>query len=184
MIQKTDLVLVCVWPQVRDRELARLLGWYRIPFRKAPKVIAVDGLAFYQPATFGEDGGQIQYFARLLGYELTTRAELLHDEKDHPRAHEEYYKMQIGPLERLPRPIRAEHWRRFAFFYTTGENLLTAQRLEDLVIREEARRKLLWQSLRERAQNAAPEKKLPHPVDLDENLLNLLLGFSTFDEFE
>ena len=50
MITPIDLILVCVLPGPRDLEIARLLGWYRIPFRTAPKVVAVDALAFYSPA--------------------------------------------------------------------------------------------------------------------------------------
>ncbi len=183
MIQESDLVLVCVWPQRRDRDLARLLGWYRIPFAKAPKVVAVDALAFYQPRTaFGpQEGGQIVYTAQVLGHELTTRLELLRDEPNHPRAREEYYKIQIGPLERLPRPIRAERWRRFAFFYTTGGRLLAAASLDELVVRDEERR-ILWRALRERAE--AEPKPLPPPEDLPPEVLAALLGFSQLDAFD
>src|SRR5512142_576499 len=105
MIAPTDLILVCVLPSPRDLEIARLLGWYRIPLRTAPKVVAVDALAFYQPGTFGDSGGQIESTAPVRGHELTTRAELLRDESDHPRAREEYFKIQIGPMERLAHPI-------------------------------------------------------------------------------
>jgi hypothetical protein len=42
MIKPTDLILVCLLPTPRDLEIARLLGWYRIPLRTAPKVVAVD----------------------------------------------------------------------------------------------------------------------------------------------
>ena len=45
-IKPSDLILVAIIPSVRDMEIARLLGWYRIPLRTAPKVIAVDYLAF------------------------------------------------------------------------------------------------------------------------------------------
>ncbi|MCX6066007.1 MAG: hypothetical protein NT121_09660 [Chloroflexi bacterium] len=48
MLSPTSLILVCLIPTPRDLEIARLLGWYRIPFRSAPKVVAVDYLAFYQ----------------------------------------------------------------------------------------------------------------------------------------
>ena len=107
----------------RDLEIARLLGWYRIPLRTAPKVIAVDYLAFYQTGAFGDEKWCIQYIAPVRGHELTTREELLKTEPDHPRAQEEYYKIQIGALERLPNPIQAETWRRITFLYTTGEYL-------------------------------------------------------------
>ena len=102
------LILITVLNNLRDFEIARLLGWYRIPLNYAPKVVAVDYLAFYQTAAFGDDKWCIQYFAPVQGYELTTRAELLKDEADHPRANQVYYKIQIGPLVRLPEPILAD----------------------------------------------------------------------------
>lgn len=151
-------------------EIARLLGWYRIPLKSAPKVVSVDYLAFYQPASFGERGAQIEYIAALRGHELTTRAELLRDEADHPRAREEYYKLQIGALEKLKSPIAAEKWRRITFFYSTGEYILNARTLADLIVRDDERA-LLWKSLRERAQASQyrttadlPEAELPPEV--------------------
>jgi len=150
-IRNSDLILVCLVPAPRDLEIARLLGWYRIPLRTAPKVIGVDHLAFYQPASFGDSGGRIEYSAPVRGHELTTRFELLKDEPNHPRAGEEYFRIQLGALERLPNPILAQDWRRITFLYTTGEHLLGAQTLSDLVV-DSAERETLWQSLRERAQ--------------------------------
>jgi hypothetical protein len=171
MLSPTSLVLVCPLPTPRDLEIACLLGWYRIPFKSAPKVVAVDYLAFYQPgrfnrperhpggtkppgqsSSFGEQGAQIQYVAEVKGHELTTRLELLRDEPDHPRAHEGYYKIQVGGLEKPPQPVKAENWRRITFLYTTGEYLLNAKTVNDLVVQGEER-PLLWRSLRERAVN-------------------------------
>jgi len=175
MIKPTDLILVCVLPGPRDLEIARLLGWYRIPFRTAPKVVAVDALAFYQPGTFGEFGGRIEYLTRVRGYELTKRAELLRDEPEHPRAGEEYFKLQLGPLEKLAHPVVADKWRRLTFLYTTGEYLLKAQTLNELVVQSDERQ-LLWQSLRERAENEQEYKAdLPEP-DIPPELLMTLLG--------
>jgi hypothetical protein len=134
MITPIDLILVCLLPGPRDLEIARLLGWYRIPFRTAPKVVAVDHLAFYQPAAFGEAGRRIESVAPVRGHELTTRVELLRDEPDHPRAGEEYYKIQLGPLEKLNGPITTEKLRRLTIHYTTGEYLLNASTLNDLVV--------------------------------------------------
>ncbi len=184
MISATDLVLVCVWPRLRDRELARLLGWYRIPFARAPRVIAVDALAFYQPrAAFGpQEGGKIVYAARVLGHELTTRLALLRDEPNHPRAHEEYYKLQIGPLWRLPHPVPSARWKRFAFFYTTGERLLAADSLDALVVRDEERR-VLWRALRERAAQPTAEP-LPAAEEVPPEVLAALLGLAGLDAFD
>jgi hypothetical protein len=175
MFSATDLILVCLLPAPRDLEIARLLGWYRIPLRTAPKVVAVDFLAFYQPGSFGSRGGQIEFVAPVRGHELTRRAELLRDQPDHPRAKEEYYKIQIGKLEQLPQPILAEKWKRLTFLYTTGEYLSRARTLNDLVVASD-QRPLLWQSLRERAsQSQTYQTDLPE-VDLDPDLLASLLG--------
>jgi len=175
MLSPAALVLVCILPHPRDLEIARLLGWYRIPFKSAPKVIGVDYLAFYQPASFGEHGGKIEYTAPVNGHELTTRAELLREEADHPRAREEYFKIQLGPLQKLPAPIAAEKWRRFAFFYTTGDYLLRAHSLNDLIVASDERQ-TLWQSLRERAGQAAEYHTSLPQADLPPEALLLLLG--------
>ena len=171
----TALILVSLIPNPRDLEIARLLGWYRVPLRSAPKVINVDYLAFYQASAFGEEHRwRIETIAAVRGNELTTRAELLRDEPDHPRAREEYYKIQLGPLEVLPRPVLAGRWRRITFLYTTGEQLRRAHKINDLVVKSEER-DILWHSLRERAlctgQYAAAD--LPE-FDLDPALLALL----------
>jgi len=156
-------------------EIARLLGWYRIPLRAAPKVVAVDYLAFYQPSAFGERGGQIDLVAQVRGHELTTRGELLKDEADHPRAKEEYYKIQIGGLEKLKQPILAEKWKRITFLYTTGEYLLKAKTLNDLVV-DGDERQLLWHSLRERAENEQLYKTDLPAADIPPEVLIALLG--------
>ena len=127
------LILVGIAPEPRDLEIARLLGWYRIPYRFAPKVVQVDYLAFYQPSSFGKGhSGRIEEFAEVLGVELTTRAELIKDEPEHPRAHEEYFKIQLGPLQKMDKPILAEKWKRITFLYTTGELFSAASAIQDL----------------------------------------------------
>ena len=64
------LILIGVMPHPRDLDIARLLGWYRIPFRTAPKVVDVDYVAFYQPASFGEEQRwQIRHYAPVRGHE-------------------------------------------------------------------------------------------------------------------
>ena len=185
MLKLTDLILVTLLPSPRDLEIARLLGWYRIPLRTAPKVVAVDYLAFYQPSTFGERGGQIEYVAEVRGHELTRRGELLKDEADHPRAREEYYKIQIGGLEKLKEPILADKWKRITFLYTTGEYLLEAKTLNDLVVNDDERQ-ILWRSLRERAENEQLYKTDLPEADIPPDMLLALLGIKEvggeFDE--
>jgi len=180
-VSPASLILVCLLPVPRDLEIARLLGWYRIPLRTAPKVVAVDYLAFYQPSAFGERGGQIEYVAEVRGHELTTRAELLKDEADHPRAREEYYKIQIGGLEKLPQPIKSDKWKRLTFLYTTGEYLLKAKTLNDLVV-DGDERQLLWRSLRERAENSQLYKVNLPEAELPPDVVMALLGIKEMQE--
>ena len=72
------LILVAVLPNIRDFEIARMLGWYRIPLRMAPKIVDVDYIAFYQTGSFDDPHRWvIEHFAEVRGHELTTRAELL-----------------------------------------------------------------------------------------------------------
>ena len=175
MLKPTDLILVCLLPSMRDMEIARLLGWYRIPLRTAPKVVAVDYLAFYQPSAFGERGGQIEFIAQVKGHELTTRGELLKDEADHVRAKEEYYKIQVGGLEKLKEPIKTDKWKRLTFLYSTGEYLLNAKILNDLVVQSEER-EILWKSLRERAENEQLYTADLPEVDIPPEILMALLG--------
>ncbi len=174
--QPVDLVLVAFLPTPRDLEIARVLGWYRIPLATAPKVVAVDWLAFYQPAAFGEHKWRVEWAAPVEGHELVSRGELFRDEPDHPRAHEMYYKIQLGPLARLPRPIAAGRWKRFTFLYTTGERLLAAATLHDLVVEGEERR-LLWRALRERA--AQPYRARTTAATIPPEILALLGAWGT-----
>ena len=173
------LVLVGIMPAAKDLDIARLLGWYRMPLRSAPKVIDVDAVAFYQTAAFGSGHRwQIEYYAEVRGHELTTRKELFRDEPDHPRADEEYYKVQIGPLQALPEPIQAGRWRRITFLYTTGELMATARTVSDLVVRSEERQ-ILWRSLRERALNAGRYAPQDLPEQAIDPAILIMLGALT-----
>ena len=171
------LILVAVLPAQRDMEIARLLGWYRIPLRYAPKVVAVDYLAFYQTGAFGsQERWQIARYAAVKGNELTTRRDLFREESDHPRAAEEYYKIQIGPLQLLERPLPAKRWKRITFLYTTGALFQTAETINDLVVRSDER-ELLWRSLRERALETGQYQAAELPeFDLDPAILAMLGG--------
>ncbi len=169
------LILVAFMPSSRDLDIARMLGWYRIPFRFAPKIVQVDYLAFYQPSSFGkEHGGRIEYFCEVRGVELAKRREIIRDEPDHPRADEDYYKIQIGPLQYLKQPILAGKWKRITFLYTTGKQFETAELINDLVVKTEER-KILWHSLREKASQSEfyADREIPE-MELSPDILMML----------
>lgn len=142
-------VLVAVVNNTRDLSLARDRHWYRIPVGRAPRQIAAEYLALYQTAAFGPEGQTIRYYAPILRYHLLTRADLLPDERDHPRAAEQYFKLEIGDLQNLDHPIPNHTHPRLTFIYTTLDRLFRAGEVKDLWLRSAARDRL-YAAVRER----------------------------------
>ena len=79
----------------------------------------------------------------------------------------------------MPNPIRAEKWKRVTFLYTTGQDLLAAETINDLVVHSDER-KFLWQSLRERAERGQ-EYEIPE-IDLSPEILATLLGIKEMEQ--
>ena len=179
----TSIILVAVLPKPRDLEIARMLGWYRIPLKYAPKIIDVDYLAFYQPASFGkEHRWKVEYFGEVKGNELTTRQELFRDEPNHPRAKEEYYKIQLGALNQLRNPIEVSQWKRLTFLYTFGESFIKARTIDDLILKSE-KRNLLWRTLKEKIdKNKGYHPEIFNEMDVDADILKLLGGLERLSE--
>ncbi len=141
-------VLVAVVNNLSDFARARDEGWYRIPVKRAPRRVAAEYLALYQTRAFGDDGYAVNYYAPVRRFHVVSRAELLPDEPDHPRAGDAYYKIEIGPLQRLSRPVPSRALRRIAFIPTTLQRLLAAQEINDLWQRDDPQQRL-WLALRE-----------------------------------
>ena len=155
----------------------------RIMLRFAPKIVSVGWAVSYQTAAFGwEHQWRIEFVAPLKGVELVRRKELLRDEVEHPRAEEEYYKLQLGGVQALAQPIPAGRWKRITFLYTTGELMMNAKTINDLVVRSEERG-VLWRSLREKALkgNLYQPEELPE-FNLDEQTLVWLGELKYFAE--
>jgi hypothetical protein len=132
----------------RDWEIVREQGWYRIPVKRAPRRVGADYLAFYFTGAFPKgQRHQVLYYAPTRAYRLVTRAELLPDEADHPRAQDRYFKIEIGPLERLDRPIPSQKLRRITFISTSLYLLQNADEINDLW-EKERRQDELWALLR------------------------------------
>jgi hypothetical protein len=128
-----DRVLVAVMNNPRDLAIARQEGWYRIPVKRAPKRIGADYLAFYLTGQFPEElRHRVPFYAPIFAYRLVTRVELLPGEADHPRAGDTYFKIEIGRLVDLARPVISERLRRITFISTTLETLLSAREIREL----------------------------------------------------
>jgi hypothetical protein len=132
-------VLVCLLNEPDDLARVRWDHWYRIPVKHAPAEFMPEIAAFYLTASFGDERWAIHEYADVRGHELVRRIDLFPDAPGHPRAQDLYYKLQLGPLERLPRPVPSLQWRRFVYLQTTGERLLNALELSDLVERGDRR---------------------------------------------
>lgn len=142
-----ERVLVAVMNTPRDLHIARDQHWYRIPVQRAPRKVGADYLAFYMTGAFSPaERHRVSLYAPIRAYHLATRIELLPQEPDHPRAKEHYFKVEIGPLQCLPRPIPSTRLRRITFISTTLERLLSAQEINDLWDRDR-RQDALWAAL-------------------------------------
>lgn len=128
-----DRVLVGVMPDPRDFEIARDRHWYRVPLAQAPNGIHAEYVAFYFTGKYPPDlRWAITYYARRTGHELVRRINLFPEHPDHPRAQEQYYKIQLGEIrEKLP-PIVSLRWRRITFIQTTWDRFVKAQEINDL----------------------------------------------------
>ena len=154
-----DRVLVAVITRPKDFEAVRDLGWYRVPEKKAPRGIFSEYIAFYFTAAFGEQAYAVHYYARRFGHELVTRRELLPDEVDHPRAEEQYYKLQLGPLQKREPPIVSQRWRRITFIHTTGDRFQAAEEINDLFVEGGEFVDRLYHALRD--SGLSPERHYP-----------------------
>jgi hypothetical protein len=129
----SDRVLVAIVNDRRDFEIAREELWYRIPVKHAPGSTAETVvLAFYFTRAFGEEKWSVRWYAPVRGHELCLRRDLFPGEPAHPRAGEAYYKLQLGPLMELERPIPSLRWRRITFIETTWDRFMAAEEINDL----------------------------------------------------
>ena len=144
-----DVVLVALMNNPRDLEIARNERWYRIPVKHAPADIRqARYVAFYLTKKFGEQKYSICEYAPVQGHELVYRRDLFPDETDHPRANDAYYKLQLGSLLALKRPIVSRAGRRMLFIWTTGDKFSRAVELNDLLGKSDAD-DALWNALKD-----------------------------------
>ena len=154
-----DRVLVAVMTRPEDLQTACDQGWYRVPEDKAPRGVFFEYIAFYFTAGFGDKGYAVHHYARRLGHELVTRRELLPDEPDHPRAGKQYYKLQLGPLQRREPPIVSRRWRRITFIHTTWDRFEAAEEINDLFVEGDEFVDRLYHALRD--SGLSPERQYP-----------------------
>ena len=117
-----------LWPVIQKEH------WYHIPVESAPRNVKnIQYVGFYFPAAFGDEFQyKVTYYAPVSGIEVLKRIELFRDEPSHPRAKKDYYRIKLGDIEKLSRPIPSKRWRRIVHIPTTYKKLMSAQEINDL----------------------------------------------------
>jgi very-short-patch-repair endonuclease len=141
-------VLVALVPTLRDWQTLHEQGWYRIPARSAPQPMEYGCVAFYQAKGWGKQEWAINYWARIAHVSRMPRIELLPQEESHPRAHEIYYRLNLGDLKSLPEPIRSRRRRFIVFISTTLDKFTKAYEINDLFC-ESPLEETLWERFRQ-----------------------------------
>jgi hypothetical protein len=144
----SNLMLIAIVNNKRDLHIAQTQHWYRIPIKSAPKNLEeMSHIGFYQTKAFGKQKWSVSYWAEIKKISVVTRSELMPLEVDHPRADERYYKIEIGELNRLEKPITSRRGRRIVFIPTTLEKFRKAKEINDL-FDESPLEDMLWEYFR------------------------------------
>lgn len=126
-----DRVLVGVLKRQKDFRIARRQNWYRIPENQLPRGLNAEYIAlFLSGKPFHERSGTVAYFARITGWELVRRRDLLPDEER--RANDIYYKVQFRQLIQRDPPIANLPARSISFIRTTWDRFVSAKTISDL----------------------------------------------------
>lgn len=166
-------VLVVVVNDPADLARARAQGWYRIPLDRAPQRVAAEYLAFYQTGAFpADERWRVRWIAPVRGYRIVTRRDLLPQEAAHPRADDRYYRIDLGELSPLPRPIPSRRLRRITFIPTTVARLHAAEEINDLWLKSRGQEGL-WAALKEADLEA--ERQYPLREDLPQYVADFAL---------
>ncbi len=132
-------VLVAYTPRPSDLERAETEGWYRIRSRRMANQLrggirSFSYVAFYQPKSFENEKYCVRRFAPIKAVSDVPRIELLPDDANHPRAHDLYCKLDLGPVRLLDNPVVCDRGRRILFVPTTWERLRQAEEFNDLFL--------------------------------------------------
>ncbi|VAW36787.1 hypothetical protein MNBD_CHLOROFLEXI01-3760 [hydrothermal vent metagenome] len=158
-----DRVLVAYMPKPADFSVVQTEGWYRIPQKHAPKGLHAEYFSFYFGSKFTAEKWAIHYYAPRLGHELMTRHALFPNQPNHPRAQEMYYKVQLGPLQKLKRPIISLRWRRVTFLHTTWDRFQDATEINDLFVDGDQYVDRVYATLKERGIQAERNYRVREP---------------------
>lgn len=126
--------LVAVLNNRADFERAEAEHWYRIPVHSAPDGLSrIRWIAFYLTKVFGREKWSVRHWARVSRITKAKRVELLPAEKQHPRAQNLYYRVELDAMQKRPEPIFSRRRRLIVFIPSIWRKFTTALEINDLV---------------------------------------------------
>ena len=134
----------------KDLPIAVHDKWYRIPVKSAPVIVRenkIKYLALYQGKRFKNAPSQIQWYGEVKKITVHKRIELLPEENYNPNANEDYYKIELGEVIKLPDPIRAIRPRRINFIITAYDRFIKAKELNEVFLESYIEEKV-WDALK------------------------------------
>ncbi len=146
---KKDIV-IGVLKNKRDLPIALHDKWYRIPVKSAPNIVRdnqIKYLGLYQGKAFKDSPSQIQWYGEVKNITICKRIELLPEENNNSNANEDYYKIELAEMIRLPEPIKAIRPRRITFIVTAFERFLKAKELNEVFLESYIEEKV-WDALK------------------------------------
>lgn len=128
-----DRVLVAVVKTRRDVDILQTSCWYRIPEKRMHEPPECEYIAFFYSGSASPRNGSsgVYTYGRVSGIELAYRHQLT-GTRDHPRAHDRYYRIAIERLDQRIPPITNPTNRAVAFIHTTWDRFCQARIIPDL----------------------------------------------------
>ena len=164
-------LLVGVVSRKRDLAFALDEHWYRIPRENTRLVHGAwppKWLALFESRNLS-GGGAIRYYAKVVGNDLATRAELFPGEPAGAKTGRVYHRLALGPVLTREVPIRLVRPRPIAFITSTWAKFSSAETINDLW-NDSPREDTLWAALKQQAFPAErqwPESVAGHRYILD-----------------
>jgi very-short-patch-repair endonuclease len=148
----------------RDLPIAVHDKWYRIPVKSAPIIVRDDKikyLALYQGKMFKDSSSQIQWYGEVKRITVHKRIELLPEENYDSNANEDYYKLELEEMTKLPDPIKAIRPRRISFIVTAFDRFIKAKELNEVFLESYIEEKV-WDVLKSEGIDAERQYELPY----------------------
>ena len=109
---------------------------------------SIEYLAFYFPSSFGKDAFRIEWYGKVNLLRLTTRAEAVPSQPNHPKANSQYYVIGVEKCIQLSEPFESIRHRRLLFIPTTQQKFFYPLIREiNHLFNDSPLENLLWDSL-------------------------------------